>query len=63
MQNAIKKEPTQSVVTLRLSEGLMAKVEEITTERFLTKSEYIRGLIRRDVLDRQSGASTGEVKP
>jgi Arc/MetJ-type ribon-helix-helix transcriptional regulator len=39
----------------------MAKVEEIVEGRFSTKSEYIRDLIRNDVMKHRGAVATEEV--
>lgn len=46
-----KAETGEALITVRIPKGLMEKVEEIMADRFATKSEYIRDLIRRDVLE------------
>lgn len=45
-----KQESGEAVITVRLPKGLKDKVETRIQNRFSTMSEYIRDLIRRDVL-------------
>lgn len=53
MRQGAKQESAECLITVRLPKGLMERVEAIIANRFSTKSEYIRDLIRRDVMDRQ----------
>ena len=41
----------ETLITVRVPKGLMDKIEVVMASRFSTKSEYIRDLIRRDVLE------------
>lgn len=50
-----------SLITVRLPKGLMVRVEEIIAGRFSTKSEYIRELIRADVMKHRGVTATEEV--
>ena len=61
MTKASKQETVEALITVRLPKGLMIKVEEIIADRFSTKSEYIRDLIRKDVNRNRAGAAIEEV--
>jgi metal-responsive CopG/Arc/MetJ family transcriptional regulator len=60
MSHADKHETGETVITVRIPRGLMEKVEVIMADRFSTKSEYIRDLIRRDVLEARAMATQEE---
>ena len=61
MTKPSKQETVEALITVRLPKGLMVKVEEIIADRFSTKSEYIRDLIRKDVNRNRAGAAIEEV--
>lgn len=50
MSVTAKHETGEAAITIRLPKGLKQKVERRIANRFSTMSEYIRDLIRRDVL-------------
>lgn len=50
----------ETLITVRIPKGLMEKIEAVMAERFSTKSEYIRDLIRRDVLETRPITTTEE---
>jgi metal-responsive CopG/Arc/MetJ family transcriptional regulator len=63
MSRATKQETAEALITVRLPKGLMVRVEEIIANRFSTKSEYIRDLIRRDVMGRQDLVESPNPEP
>lgn len=54
MSVTAKNETGEAAITIRLPKGLKQKVERRLANRFSTMSEYIRELIRKDVLAQET---------